>query len=113
MLRGLLLFFAFLGSGVGAVLAQVPPPARDPGQLAEATLGHLPGAVAVGVLRGGKMEVAVRRRERMGQPLQVVDVAGRPGAEPVFEIGSVSKVFTGLLVAQRLERGELQLDTTL
>jgi D-alanyl-D-alanine-carboxypeptidase/D-alanyl-D-alanine-endopeptidase len=36
-----------------------------------------------------------------------------PGAELIFEIGSVSKVFTGLLVAQRAEGGELRLDDTI
>lgn len=112
-LQGFLLSIVLLAAGAWPARAQAPPPARDAAHLAQATLGHLPGAVAVGVLRDGRIEVAVRRRERMGQPLEVVDVQGRPDAEPVFEIGSVSKVFNGLLVAQRVERGDLQLDTTL
>ncbi|HYE39504.1 MAG TPA: serine hydrolase domain-containing protein [Ramlibacter sp.] len=77
----------------------------------ESTLGPLPGVAAVGVLREGKIDVAVRRRERVGSPMETVDVARE--AEPIFEVGSVSKVFTGLLVAQRVERGELRLDDTI
>jgi CubicO group peptidase (beta-lactamase class C family) len=92
----------------GAALAQGTAPAPDPAALAEATLGKLPGVVSVGVLHDGKFEVSVRRRERTGAPMEAV--AARPGTEPIFEIGSVSKVFTGLLVAQRVERGDLRLD---
>ncbi|MFT4193143.1 serine hydrolase domain-containing protein [Ottowia sp.] len=80
-------------------------------RLAEATLGALPGVAAVGILRGDRMEVAVRRRDDAGAALNASDPS--LAAEPVFEIGSVSKVFTGLLVAQRVERGELRLDQSL
>jgi D-alanyl-D-alanine-carboxypeptidase/D-alanyl-D-alanine-endopeptidase len=45
--------------------------------------------------------------------VQAVDLKARPGAEPLFEIGSVTKVFTGLLLAQRVERGELRLDNAI
>jgi serine-type D-Ala-D-Ala carboxypeptidase/endopeptidase len=99
-------------SAWGVTFAQSPPTARDSGQLAEAALGQLPGVVSVGVLREGKIQVAVRRRERLGQPVEKID-GPTPGAEPIFEIGSVSKVFTGLLVAQRVEGGELRLDDTI
>jgi serine-type D-Ala-D-Ala carboxypeptidase/endopeptidase len=88
--------------------AQGVPPDRNPALIAEAVLGPLPGVAAVGVLRNGRAEVAVRRRDGAGQPLQVVS-----GAEPLFEIGSISKVFTGLLVAQRVEAGGLRLDDSL
>lgn len=93
----------------GAAHAQ--PVALDAQQLAEAALGELPGVIAVGVLREGKTEIVLRRRERAGQPLQPVDP--REGGEPIFEIGSISKVFTGLLVAQQVEQGRLGLDDTL
>jgi D-alanyl-D-alanine-carboxypeptidase/D-alanyl-D-alanine-endopeptidase len=89
-------------------LAQAPPPARDAGRLAEAALGELPGVVSVGVLRDGKLHVAVRRRERLGQPVEKVDQPAA-GTEPIFEVGSVSKVVTGLLVARRVESGKLGL----
>jgi CubicO group peptidase (beta-lactamase class C family) len=34
-----------------------------------------------------------------------------PGAHTLFELGSVTKVFTALLLAQAVTRGELSLDT--
>ncbi|WP_093439251.1 serine hydrolase [Variovorax sp. 770b2] len=34
-------------------------------------------------------------------------------AQPLYEIGSISKVFTGLLLAQSVERGDLALDDNL
>ena len=34
-----------------------------------------------------------------------------PGADTVFEIGSITKVFTSLLLADMMERGEVTLDT--
>ena len=34
-----------------------------------------------------------------------------PDADTVFEIGSISKVFTGILLAKRVESGELKLDS--
>lgn len=103
-----LLCGVFYLSTWGVALAQLPKAGRDAGQLAEAALGDLPGVVSVGLLRDGKVHVAVRRRERPGGPVQKID-GPSPGAEPIFEIGSVSKVFTGLLVAQRVESGELGL----
>ncbi len=33
-----------------------------------------------------------------------------PDADTVFEIGSISKVFTGILLAQRIESGEMEVD---
>lgn len=102
------LVFACLTAWAPAFAEAAPP---DAGRLAEATLGELPGVVAAGVLHEGKIEVAVRSRARTGARMETV--AAAPGTEPVFEIGSISKVFTGLLVAQRVERGELRLDDTL
>ncbi|UGQ48882.1 serine hydrolase domain-containing protein [Massilia endophytica] len=68
----------------------------DPNQLAAEVRGALPGKVAVGVLRGG------------------VESFSETDAQPqLFEIGSISKVFTGLLLAQAVEKGELSLDDTL
>jgi CubicO group peptidase (beta-lactamase class C family) len=37
-------------------------------------------------------------------------VSQPPDADTVFEIGSMSKVFTGILLAERIENGELELD---
>jgi CubicO group peptidase (beta-lactamase class C family) len=70
----------------------------DPNQLAAEVRGALPGSVAVGVLRGG---------------VESFGAAGDAGQLPLYEIGSISKVFTGLLLAQAVEKGELSLDDTL
>jgi D-alanyl-D-alanine-carboxypeptidase/D-alanyl-D-alanine-endopeptidase len=72
--------------------------------LAQATLDNLPGLAAVGTLRNGVMRVAVHPAPVAGNGTQGA------AAEPMFEIGSVSKVFTGLLLAQAVEKGELRLD---
>lgn len=37
-------------------------------------------------------------------------IAQAPGADTVFEIGSISKVFTGLLLAQMVDDGQIKLD---
>jgi serine-type D-Ala-D-Ala carboxypeptidase/endopeptidase len=68
--------------------------ASDPADLARSALAGLPGAVTVGVWRDGKASFA-------GDPTTL------------FGIGSISKVFTGVLLAQAVERGELSLDDTL
>lgn len=99
-----------LGAAPQAGAAGTPP---DPGRIAEVALGELPGVVSVGVLRGGRIELAVRRRDGYGQAMQTIDVARQPAAEPIFEIGSVSKVFTGLLVAQGVERSQWRLDDSI
>jgi D-alanyl-D-alanine-carboxypeptidase/D-alanyl-D-alanine-endopeptidase len=72
--------------------------------LARAALDGLPGMAAVGTLRNGVMRVAVHPAPMAGNGTHGA------GTEPMFEIGSVSKVFTGLLLAQAVEKGELRLD---
>jgi CubicO group peptidase (beta-lactamase class C family) len=105
------LFTAVIAWGAGGCLAQTPAASLDAAALAEATLGTLQGTVAVGILRGDTVQLAIRRRDHLGAPLVVIDPQRVP--EPVFEIGSVSKVFTGLLAAQNVEAGTLHLDDTL
>jgi CubicO group peptidase (beta-lactamase class C family) len=68
--------------------------ASPPAELARAALGEWRGTAAVGVWRDGK-----------------ASFAGDPTA--LYEIGSISKVFTGVLLAQAVERGDLSLDDTL
>lgn len=41
------------------------------------------------------------------------EVAGTPPEKIVFEIGSISKIFTGLLLAQAVQSGKVRLDSTL
>jgi len=83
--------------------------ARRP--LAEAALGWAEelkkGAVATAEKRDGKWAFAMA-----GQPFG--GEAGKVSAERViFEIGSISKVFTGILLAQAVREGELGLEDTL
>ncbi len=75
--------------------------ATDPSELARTVLGPLPGTAVVGVLQGDHASLGAAGAQA-GQSAQLL-----------FEIGSISKVFTGLLLAQAVERGELKLDTTL
>ncbi len=82
--------------------------ASDPTELAKAALGRQPGAAAVGLWRGGKATYGYVRNDSAGKLVQ-----GDDQAQALFEIGSVSKVFTGLLLAQAVERGELHLDDNL
>jgi CubicO group peptidase (beta-lactamase class C family) len=80
-------------------------PPRD---LATAALTDLPGTAVAAVWRDGRIHHAGVRDD---QPLDEALLTG-PQA-PLFEIGSITKVFTALLLAQAVERGELRLEDTL
>jgi CubicO group peptidase (beta-lactamase class C family) len=73
----------------------------DPTIMAAKSLGERKGAAAVGVWRDGAASY--------GKAAHTDGLA----ADPMFEIGSISKVFTGLLLAQAVERGDLKLDDNL
>jgi D-alanyl-D-alanine-carboxypeptidase/D-alanyl-D-alanine-endopeptidase len=79
-------------------------PAERIDEVAAAALRHefLMGA-AVGQL--GPEGELLHGLGRMG-----VDDSRRPDGDSVFEIGSISKVFTGLLLADAVVRGEVELD---
>jgi serine-type D-Ala-D-Ala carboxypeptidase/endopeptidase len=82
-----------------------------PASLAARVLGDRPGTIVAGTWRDGTARYAIQRN-RPGHVGKAKAMA--PGeAQPVFEIGSISKVFTGVLLAQAVERGELSLDDTL
>ena len=91
----------------------------DPAKLANIALGDEQGSVAVGVLQGGASRLAFLNRT--GKNAAVATSAdGSPIATPakatqeqLFEIGSITKVFTGLLLAQAVEKGDLSLDDSL
>lgn len=81
----------------------------DPAALAKAALGNEPGSASVAVWRDGRIEVAtVRNPGAQTAPAPATD-----DLAPMYEIGSISKVFTGLLLAQAVERGDLQLGDTI
>lgn len=72
-----------------------------PDEIASAALGGRPGQVAVGVWHHGEEHLGAAQNGE------------HPAADPIFEIGSITKVFTGLLLAQDVEQGRLALDDTL
>lgn len=94
-----------------APAAAFPDFTTPPAQIARAVLAEEPGTIAVGVWRQGHEQSAVLRRASEDGPAIVQSAAA--GAEPLFEIGSISKLFTGLLLAQAVEHGELALDDSL
>ncbi len=67
--------------------------------------GLVPGAV-VGIYEGGQATVF-----SFGQLSEKSPSA--PDGDTVFEIGSISKVFTGILLADAIERGKVKLDDPL
>lgn len=77
-------------------------------RLARDALGTQPGMAVAGAWREGKTALA----GAAAGPGAATPVASGPDAT-LFEIGSISKVFTGLLLAQAVEAGDLRLDDTL
>ena len=83
--------------------------ASDPVAMGRMALGEMQhGQAAVGVWREGQAAAAL---VQAGDTAAVAPPAA--GVPPLFEIGSISKVFTGLLLAQAVERGDLRLDDRL
>lgn len=76
-------------------------------ELARDALGSRPGMAVVGAWREGRASYA---GASSGKGIATPAASG-PGAT-LFEIGSISKVFTGLLLAQAVEAGDLSLDDT-
>ena len=82
--------------------------ASSPATIARYALSGVAGSVAVGVWDNDREQYAGIRDGRETAPEKV---SGSGAA--LFEIGSISKVFTGVLLAQAVERGDLSLDDTL
>jgi CubicO group peptidase (beta-lactamase class C family) len=128
----------FMGFRLGASPTVVSQPRAQNGRLAEIVTQHVErafeqnghiglvvGAIAkdeemllgfgarqVGDSHLGLIVGAIAKDEEMllgYGPRQLGD-SQPPDADTVFEIGSISKVFTGILLAQRIENGELELD---
>ena len=95
---------------LGALAASAPLGMHsEPEAVARSVLGERPGAAAVGLWHDDKAFYAEVRRAAAGAAAE-----RRPdGTTQLFEIGSISKVFTGVLLAQAVERGDLALDDTL
>lgn len=84
--------------------------ASDPLVLARAALGAERGTLVVGTLRGGQAAYGAAYNPEPPTPPRAL--AANSAEQPMFEIGSVTKVFTGLLLAQSVERGDVKLDDT-
>ncbi len=98
---------------VGHAAAQPQAPltlASDPAMLAKAALGAERGTLVVGTLRNGQTAYGAAYNPEPPSPPRAI--AANSAEQPMFEIGSVTKVFTGLLLAQAVERGDLKLDDT-
>jgi CubicO group peptidase (beta-lactamase class C family) len=95
-----------------AALAQPLPItlASDPAAIAKMALGAERGTLVVGVLRGDKAAYGVAHNPEPSAAPRAIEP--NSAEQPMFEIGSVTKVFTGLLLAQSVERGEVKLDDT-
>lgn len=85
----------------------------DPADIAKTAMGRERGTVAVGTLQGGQTRLAAVRQAGDSSAAMVATRLPITGPQPLFEIGSVTKVFTGLLLAQAVEKGELSLDDNL
>lgn len=93
----------------GAAHAQLREADADPEAFVRLLLEQQPGVASVAVLRGGSVRQATVYR----QDTRSAIASWSEAEAPMFEIGSVSKVFTGLLLAQAVERGDLKLTDTL
>jgi Beta-lactamase class C and other penicillin binding proteins len=95
---------------VALVLAAAPAHAMDDARLAQLVRQRLDGDRT-----GACMAVAVVERTHVSRTFQCADPAeaGRIGPEVAFEIGSVSKTMTAVLLADLIQQGKGSLDDTL
>jgi CubicO group peptidase (beta-lactamase class C family) len=103
-LRRLLIATLFFHAAAGH--AESPPPTPDLDTLAAAALRSNPGMAVVGRWSDGRTSYGFA-------PSDPGHAGPRASEHTVFEIGSISKVFTGLLLAQAVERGDLKIDAAL
>ena len=100
LLGAMVLGLLFVGASPEAARGQ-PTPAVD--SVGQALVENQQGAAVVGLLREDTTAV---------HAFGAVDSTGRrPTARTLFEIGSVTKTFTGLLLADAIERGEVERST--
>jgi CubicO group peptidase (beta-lactamase class C family) len=99
-------FSFFLVSGALAVCARAQQVTLEdsPNELARTALGGQRGYAAAGIWHNGQAATGSAHSPDMG---------GLKPPPDLYEIGSITKVFTGLLLAQEVEAGRLSLDDTL
>jgi serine-type D-Ala-D-Ala carboxypeptidase/endopeptidase len=103
---------ALLASGV---LAQTPIFSLTPASIAGIVLGSERGSASAGVLGDGAMSFhhVENASDDRGRTMQTTNRVLDNYNQPLYEIASITKVFTGLLLAQAVERGELSLGDNL
>jgi CubicO group peptidase (beta-lactamase class C family) len=74
--------------------------------------GRLTHTIAAVVVDLGARPVTRWARLTTDKPASVVNPVPKVDADPSFELGSIAKGLTGMLLADAIERGELTLDTT-
>ena len=105
---------ALVACGSSPRVDKTPPTEPDP--TADVLREALAPLYQDGILHGG-MVIALVDPTRDGGASYLrfgraaPELAETPGPDAIFEIGSVSKVLTALLLADAVERGEVQLDT--
>lgn len=101
----------FSGIRVGASPEAVSQPREDNSRLAEIVTEHVERAFDqpgyIGLVVGA---IAKDEEVLLGFGTRQVGESQPPDADTVFEIGSISKTFTGILLAKKIENGELELD---
>jgi serine-type D-Ala-D-Ala carboxypeptidase/endopeptidase len=101
----------FLRLRVGISPAVVPQTREQNGRLAAIVTPYVERAFKkyghIGLVVGA---IANDEEMLLGYGARQLGDSRPPDADTVFEIGSISKVFTGILLAQRIESGELGLD---
>ncbi len=101
----------FSGIRVGAAPAAVSQPREDNSRLAEIVTEHVERAFEqpsyIGLVVGA---IAKDEEVLLGFGTRQVGESQPPDADTVIEIGSISKTFTGILLAKKIENGELELD---
>ncbi len=114
LLSTVLLILCFSGQAGGQ-----PLNFSDPAQIAKTALGDEQGSVAVGTLQGSSSQSAFLHRSGKNAVVatnadgSALSAPTKPAEEQLFEIGSITKVFTGLLLAQAVEKGNLALEDSL
>jgi CubicO group peptidase (beta-lactamase class C family) len=71
----------------------------------ESRLQHDVPGVMLGILHGGEVKIAGFGVTNVDHPLEVTD-------QTLFQIGSISKTFSGTLIMKMVENGEIDLDAT-
>ncbi|WP_251964677.1 serine hydrolase domain-containing protein [Salinibacter ruber] len=100
LLSAVVLGLVLVGTSPEAARGQ---PARAVDSLGQALVEARPGGAVIGLLRGDTTAV---------HAYGTIDTTGtKPTAWTIFEIGSVTKIVTGLLLAEQIERGRLRPET--